>query len=132
MSYAILIVDDSSIVRSVIARAIELSGVEGTRVVEAANGQEALRILSEQWIDLVFTDIHMPVMGGLELIAKMSADGVLGSIPIVVVSSDGTVADSAAASDGRVRAFIRKPFSPEQLRDSIHSVLGLGEVKRHG
>ncbi len=64
MSYRVLIVDDSSVVRHMVRRALSIAGIEADPVFEAGNGQEALAVLRENWIDIVFADINMPVMSG--------------------------------------------------------------------
>ena len=75
MAYNILLVDDSATVRAIISKTLTMAGVETGQIFEAANGQEALELLGREWVDLVFADINMPVMGGVEMIEKMYQDG---------------------------------------------------------
>ena len=66
--YSVLIVDDSEIIRSVLQRTLSMAKIPLSNIYHAANGQEAVDILDNSWIDLVMTDLNMPVMSGFELI----------------------------------------------------------------
>jgi len=126
MSYNILIVDDSVIVRSMVKKSLNMSGVDVGEIQEAADGAEALRILSDSWIDIVFTDLHMPGMNGLELVERMVRDDLLGRIPVVIVSSDHSRTRIEDLKRRGIRAYIKKPFRPECFRDVVADVLGSG------
>lgn len=124
MSYNILIVDDSQTVRAVISKTLSIAGVPINELHEAANGEEGLAVLKEKWVDLVFTDINMPVMNGVEMIERMQKEDMLQSIPVVVVSTEGSKTRIEDLIQKGVRAYIRKPFTPEILRDIVDEVLG--------
>jgi len=125
MAYNVLIVDDSPAMRSFVRRVLELSGLELGKCHQAANGQEALNLLSDERVDVVLTDINMPTMDGEQFVQRLRADEVLRSIPVVVVSTDRT--------EGRVRqmlalgakGYVSKPFLPETLREELEKVLGV-------
>ncbi|GHS94122.1 response regulator [Planctomycetales bacterium] len=123
MAYNIVIVDDSATVRSVLKKTLHLSGVAVGVLKEANNGREALEILRDGWFDLVFTDINMPEMNGIELINTLANDEVMSTIPIVVVSTDGSSSRIEEVKAKGVRAYVRKPFTPECIRDVINGVL---------
>lgn len=123
MAVNVLIVDDSGVMRSMIRKAIELSGLALGEVHQAENGREGLRVLDSSWIDLVLVDINMPVMNGEEMIAAMHAREDFRSIPTVVVSTEGSRTRIARLEKAGVR-FIHKPFSPEKLRDTLKDLLG--------
>jgi two-component system chemotaxis response regulator CheY len=123
VAYNILVVEDSPAVQAVISRTLGLAGVDVGELHQAANGQVALDLLGAHWIDLVLTDIHMPVMSGVELIRRMEQDGLLQTIPVVVISSDGSRSRIEEVKAKGVRAYIRKPFTPELLRDVVTSAL---------
>ncbi len=127
MSYRILVVDDSATIRAVIRRSIGMSGLEVAELHEAANGVEALKVLSEHWVDIVFADLNMPEMGGMELVEKMSQDSLLVSTPVVIVSSDHNQNTIDELKHRGIRAYIKKPFRPENFRDVVSDVLGLTE-----
>ncbi len=115
MSLNILIVDDSVTIRTVIAKAIGMSNAPVNEIQFAANGQEALNILSKSFVDLVLVDINMPVMNGVEMIDRMQTQEQLKSIPVVVVSTEGSSTRLDELKAKGVKAFIRKPFTPESI-----------------
>jgi two-component system chemotaxis response regulator CheY len=115
---SILIVDDSTMMRTMIKRAVLLSGAEVGSVFEAANGREALAALEAQQIDAVFTDLNMPVMNGTELLREMLARG-WSHILRVIVSTDGSAARREEVRDLDVALYIDKPFAPEVIRDVL-------------
>lgn len=124
MAYNILIVDDSETVRAVISRTLEMAGVPINKLYEAPNGKEALQVMRDNWIDLVFSDINMPVMTGVEMIEQMQQDDLLESLPVVVVSTEGSKTRIDNLMKKGVRAYIRKPFTPEKVKEIIDELLG--------
>jgi two-component system chemotaxis response regulator CheY len=125
MAFNILLVDDSVTVRSVISKALHLAGVDINLLYQAANGQEALEILEAEWIDIVLCDISMPVMDGETLVRKMGENGMINSIPVVIVSSAGSEPRIQRLRDLGVRDYIQKPFTPERIREVVDSVMGV-------
>ena len=130
MSYRVLIVDDSSVVRTMVKKAIQMAGLDVEEVHEAANGLEALERLRTNWVDIVFTDLHMPVMNGMELVQSMARDGVLATTPVVVVSSDPSETRAEDLRRLGVRAYLKKPFRPEGFREVIEGLLQGEEAGR--
>jgi two-component system, chemotaxis family, chemotaxis protein CheY len=120
----ILIVDDSQIIRSIIARIIDMASTPVDKLFFASNGTEALEILGRRRIDLVFTGINMPVMDGIALIEKMNTNLLMRRIPIVVVSAEACEKkfEKLEAAEN-VRAVVRKPFRPETIRDVVKDIL---------
>jgi len=131
MSYSILVADDSAIVRTMVKKAIAMAGLPVGHVYEAANGREALEVLRRTWIDVVFADINMPEMTGAELLQAMKADPALASTPVVIVSSERSEARIAEMQRCGARAYVKKPFRPEQFRAVVTGILAGGEGK-HG
>ena len=125
MAFNILIVDDSVTVRAVISKALNLAGVPINELHEAGNGEEALSILESSWVDLVFCDLSMPVMGGEEMVAAMNENGMIDSIPVVVVSSAGSEPRVARLMENGVKDFIQKPFTPERIKEVVDQVMGV-------
>ena len=125
MSINILVVDDSSVMRSMISKTIQLSGVNLNEIHQAANGQEGLEGLDQHWIDLVIADINMPVMNGEEMIDRMQENPEYQNLPVVVVSTEGSEIRVERLQEKGAR-FIHKPFSPEMIRDTIKDLLGDG------
>ena len=127
MSLNILVVDDSQVMRKVIIRSLRLSGLPLGEVHEAANGEEGLRLLDRHWIDLALIDINMPVLDGVAMIDRVRADPTTADLSIIVVTSDNSEARSEQLRP-KVAAIVHKPFTPEDLRDTVTRVLGVGNV----
>jgi two-component system chemotaxis response regulator CheY len=125
MALNILIVDDSQIVRAVIAKSLDLANVPVRTLQQASNGVEALKILVSSPVDLVFVDINMPVMGGVEMVERMSRDDHLWAIPIVIVSTEGSATRIEQLKSKGARAYLRKPFKPEAIRAVVDEVMGV-------
>ncbi|MFQ5699658.1 MAG: response regulator [Myxococcota bacterium] len=128
MSFSVLIVDDSKTIRSVVRRAIGMSGVDLREVFEAGNGHEALEVLRASAVDIVLCDLHMPEMSGMELVAAMSGDVKLRAIPVVIVSSDRSEVRMEEMKAKGVRGYLTKPSRPEAFRDIVSEVLGIDKV----
>ena len=124
MSLNVLIVDDSAVTRVMIARTLRATGLPLGETMEAANGQEGLDILAENWVDVIFADINMPVMGGEEMIDRIRANPTWSDLPIVVVSTEGskTRIDRLRAKGAE---FVHKPFAPEAVRDIVMQLTGI-------
>jgi two-component system chemotaxis response regulator CheY len=123
MAGYILIVDDSGVMRSMIQKSVQMSGLQIGEIHQAANGREGLEGLDRHWIDLVITDINMPVMTGEEMIERMHDRPELRAIPTIVVSTEGSQTRVERLQRKGLR-FIHKPFSPEMIRDAVKEVLG--------
>ncbi|HUO31537.1 MAG TPA: response regulator [Bryobacteraceae bacterium] len=124
MAFRVLIVDDSPVMRAFIRRTILVSGMEGAEFLEACDGREALRILRQEWVDVVLTDINMPSMDGEELVRCLEADDMLKSLPVLIVSTDGTESRMQQMLSLGARGYVKKPFAPEALRGELERVLG--------
>lgn len=123
MAYNILIVDDSQTMRAVLVKTINMAGIEIGNIFEAGNGKEALDVLEKEWIDIVFADINMPVMNGIEMVDAMDKLGYLESTPVVVISTEGSKTRLDSMRDKGVRGFLRKPISPELFKNVVDGVL---------
>jgi len=124
MGFNILLVDDSSSIRRVLKKIIELSGLEVDNIFEAQNGLEALDVLQREWVDFIMCDIHMPKMDGLEFLRRLRQDEVLGRIPVIMISTEGREEIVKEARDLGVKAYVKKPFTPEEIRDVIEKLVG--------
>ncbi|RMH16617.1 MAG: response regulator [Gemmatimonadetes bacterium] len=130
MVFNTLVVDDSAVMRKMIIRTLHLSGVPLGEVYEAGNGQEALDVMADHWVDLALVDINMPVMNGEEFIQRVRADDETRDLAIIVVSTE-----SSETRINQIRAagadFVHKPFTPEQLRDTVLRVTGVSDGEPH-
>ncbi len=124
MTFSILLVDDSMPMRSVIKKAFKAAGYSASSFHEAASGMEALEQLANNWIDIVITDFTMPGMNGLEMLIKMKQNDLFKDIPVVVVTTEGSREKIDQFMKSGAAGYIKKPFTPEQIRDMITSILG--------
>ena len=124
MALNIMVVDDSSVMRTIIIKALGLTGVPVHEIYQAANGLEAVEILERQWIDMALVDINMPVMDGVELISRIRHMPELAELPVIVVSTESSTTRIAMLEKDGAR-FVHKPFSPEKLRSAIVELTGV-------
>ncbi len=131
MALNVLVVDDSSVMRSMIIKTLTLCGLPLSEVHQASNGVEGLDVLDRNWIDLALVDINMPVMNGEEMIKKVRAMPETTDLPIIVVSTESseTRIDSLRRQG---TGFVHKPFTPEILRETITKMTGVTENEHSG
>lgn len=127
MSFNLLIVDDSAIVRSVLKKTIAITDLDIGTILEAGNGEEALEVLKSNWVDLIFLDINMPKMNGMEFMSRLRNDEKLESTPVIVVSTEGSKERKDELFGHDIKAYLRKPVTAEQLTQTVKQVLGGGE-----
>jgi len=120
-----LIVDDSSVMRKIIERSLRQAGLDLTSVIEAANGADALALLDTHTVDLILSDINMPVMDGLELVRNLQSIERLRGIPVVMITTEGSETNVVQALSFGAKGYIRKPFTPDQVKEHVLPVLGL-------
>jgi two-component system, chemotaxis family, chemotaxis protein CheY len=124
MAHNILLVDDSNVVKAVLMKILAGSSLDINQVFDAANGVEALKTLNANAIDLVLTDINMPVMDGFELIERMNLDIMLKNIPVIVVSTEGSLTRVSYLEEMGIKGYVRKPFVAQDIISVINEVLG--------
>jgi two-component system chemotaxis response regulator CheY len=117
----ILIVDDSSTMRKIIARSLRQAGFEIGEILEAGNGQTGLQVLKSTPIQMILTDINMPVMDGLAFIENVRANAAWDRIPIVVITTEGAEAMTKEAVKRGANNLVKKPFTPEQIKEKLAS-----------
>ena len=127
MAYNILVVDDSRTARMFISKALEVSGLEIGKIMQAQNGKEGLEMLRKEWVDIVFADINMPEMTGVEMVQKMCEDGLMKSVPVVIVSTERSATRIAELKAAGVREYLNKPCTPENIKKVVDEVLGKQE-----
>ncbi len=116
-----LIVDDSALSRKHIRTILSSMGME--RFTEAADGEEALKLLQEHYYDLVVTDYNMPGMDGKELVDRIRSSDVQPSVPVLMVTSEQNESRLAAVQQAGVSAICNKPFEPAVLRSLVERIL---------
>lgn len=125
MGYRFLFVDDSATVRAFLKRLVAIAGYDVECIEEAANGLEGLKLLKAQTFDLVISDLHMPIMGGLQMVKIMGVDERLRKIPLVILSSEGSDVRLEELRLAGVRHLLRKPTNPETVKATLDAALGL-------
>lgn len=113
----VLVVDDSSTTRALIVATIE--EMDGFETIEAPSGFEALKRIPQQPLDLIVTDINMPDINGLEIVHFVKHHPDYRSIPMIIVSTEGSDEDVKRGLDLGASAYVKKPFEPEQLKSTI-------------
>jgi len=124
MSYNILIVDDSPSMRQVIRRTIQISGFNVENFFEVNNGKEALDLLDNEWVDVILSDINMPVMDGITFIRSLHKDIIMANIPVIVITTEGREACLKTLLDLGVTTYLQKPFKPETIRNKLIEIIG--------
>lgn len=119
-----LIVDDSSVMRKIVERSLRQAGLELSKVFEAGNGAEALAVLAKDTVDLILCDINMPVMDGLEFVKQLATMESHKKIPVVMITTEGSENHVIQALSAGAKGYIRKPFTPEQVKEHVLPVVG--------
>jgi two-component system chemotaxis response regulator CheY len=115
----VLIVDDSSVMRKIVERALLQAGLDMGEVVEASNGAEALAEVHKGSLDLILSDINMPVMDGLEFLKSVAGVESAKGVPVVMITTEGSEARVVEALLAGARGYLRKPFTPEQVKERV-------------
>jgi two-component system, chemotaxis family, chemotaxis protein CheY len=121
----VLVVDDSTVMRRMVVKSLEMGGLPVAQVFEADGGLRALEILNEHWVDLVLCDINMPNMNGVELVERMAKDALTAKIPVVMVTTERSEVRIEQLKQLGVTAYLNKPFRPEALAQTVRQLLGL-------
>ena len=124
MAFNVLIVDDSSTMRAVIKKTIKVSGFNVGQFLEAGDGEQALDVLKDEWVDLVLSDINMPNMNGLELIGRMHADEIMRTIPVVMVTTEAGEDKVKQSKELGAVGYIKKPFQPQDIKNTLCRIMG--------
>lgn len=122
-TFTALVVEDSPTMRQLLVFA--LKRIKGLVVVEADDGVDALRKLAATRPDIILTDINMPIMDGLKLVARIRADETLRDVPIVIITTEGGAADRERGLALGANAYITKPIQAPQVIAKVKEFLGL-------
>lgn len=118
-----LIVDDSSVMRKIVERALRQAGLEALVVYEASSGAEALGVLGATTVDLILSDINMPAMDGLEFVRQVKAQNLAPGVPVVMITTESSEEHVKQAILAGARGYIRKPFTAEQVKERVLALL---------
>lgn len=117
----ILIVDDLSSMRKMTRNILRALGHKN--VLEAANGEAALKVLKREPVDLVLTDWNMPVMNGLDFLKAIRADEKLKKLPVLMMTAEVTEQNVIDAVKAGITSYIIKPFTPAVLARKVNAIL---------
>ena len=118
-----LVVEDSPTMRQLIVFA--LRRIRGLEVLEADDGVDALRKLAASKLDIILTDINMPIMDGLKLVKRVRSDEALKNIPIIIITTEGAEEDRQRALALGANAYITKPIQAPQVIAKVKELLKL-------
>ncbi|MFP5212121.1 MAG: response regulator, partial [Acidobacteriota bacterium] len=110
--------------RKVIRKVLTASGFLIGEYMEASNGREALDVLEENWIDLILSDIHMPVMDGIQFIRTLREKADWSDLPVVFITTEANEDRIREVMELGAKGYIRKPFKPEEIRSLLANVMG--------
>lgn len=118
-----LIVDDSAVMRKIVQRLLTQAGIEFDNVLEASNGADALTTLGASKVDLILSDINMPVMNGLDFVKNLATVENARGVPVIMITTEGSEAHVMEALSSGAKGYIRKPFTPEQVKTHVLPLL---------
>lgn len=119
----VLLVDDSAVMRKIIQRNLKESGLVVEAFLEAGDGKQALDVVNANDVDLILCDWNMPNMSGLEFVKTLRSLNLPKRIPIVMVTTEGSDAKVQEAKDSGADGYLTKPFTKDQLRDTLGEYL---------
>jgi two-component system chemotaxis response regulator CheY len=122
MSKKIMVVDDSNAVRQSLVFTLKGAGYE---VVEAANGVDALSLMREHSIGLFISDVNMPEMDGITLLKKIKADKDYNHTPVIMLTTEASGDMITEGKEAGAKAWMIKPFQPEQLIGAVKKLFVL-------
>lgn len=125
MSYSLMVVDDSPIIRSALKRTIDMTQIPVDKFVQAEDGKDALEKLEKTWVDIIFCDIHMPKMNGVELFENLRKSSEFKTIPFVIISTEGSDTRINDLLKKGISGYIRKPFKPEEIKKQMIEIFGV-------
>lgn len=120
MGKTIMIVDDSASLRQVVAIALRGAGYD---VLEAQNGQDALNKLDGKKINLIISDVNMPVMDGISMVKEVKKLAAYKFTPIIMLTTEGADDKKKEGQAAGAKAWIVKPFQPEQMLKAVSMLI---------
>lgn len=125
MEKKLLIVDDESHIRMLIEQTLEELEDEGVQIMTADNGQKALEIIETEKPQLVFLDVMMPLMNGMEVCRRVKKELKMDNVFIVLLTAKGQELDRQKGQEVGADVYMTKPFDPDALLNKAKEVLEL-------
>jgi two-component system chemotaxis response regulator CheY len=123
MESHILVVDDSAAIRKILQRVLRQTGMVIGEIYEAGDGQEALELLKTKTVSLVLSDINMPKMDGLQMLAALKNSTAWRHIPVVMITTEGGETKVGEAVKLGAAGYVRKPFTADQIKEKLAGIL---------
>ncbi|OEU73535.1 MAG: two-component system response regulator [Desulfuromonadales bacterium C00003068] len=123
MGKKVLIIDDSNTMRKIVTRSLRQAGLDFDVILEAGDGQAALDVLAGETVDIILSDINMPVMDGIEFLRQKQADAKIKDIPVVMITTEAGADILDEAKSLGAAGSIKKPFTPDQIQETLGSLL---------
>jgi two-component system, chemotaxis family, chemotaxis protein CheY len=120
---SVLIVDDSAVMRKIVERSLRQAGIELDKVLEADSGATALSVIQQNVPDMIFSDVNMPTMDGIEFIRQLQGVESAKGVPVVMTTTEGSQTRVMEALSLGAQGYIRKPFTPDQVRAQVVPLL---------
>lgn len=126
MQQKILIVDDEAHIRMLLQQTLEeLEDDADVEILTATNGEEALQLITTEKPDLVFLDVMMPKMNGMEVCSKVKSDPGLQGVFIIILTAKGQELDKQQGIEVGADLYLTKPFDPDLLLNKAKEVLNI-------
>lgn len=123
MPVDVLIVDDSAAIRKILQRVLRQTDIPIGDVLEAGDGVEALKALNDRHVNLILSDINMPNMDGLQLLAQLKQSDKWKAVPIIMVTTEGGQGKVIEAVQLGAAGYVRKPFTAEQIKEKLSGLI---------
>lgn len=130
MDLSVLIVDDSAAIRKILVRVLSQTDLPIKHVHEASDGSEALKILKDNEVTLVLSDINMPNVDGLALLTCIKAEPKWKHLAVIMITTEGSQAKVREAVQLGAKGYVRKPFTAEQIKEKLLACLKPGDEKQ--
>lgn len=115
----VLIVDDSAAIRKILQRVLRQTDLPLGEIHEAGDGAEAVSILKDRSFGLILSDINMPQMDGLQLLARVKEMPHLKNVPVIMITTEGGQGKVMEAVQLGATGYVRKPFTAEQIKEKL-------------
>ena len=121
MAKTVMVVDDSASLRTVVGMALKGAGYE---VIEGCDGRDALsKLINTQKVNLIITDLNMPNMDGIEFVINVKQHPKHKFTPIIMLTTEGQESKKQQGQAAGVKAWVLKPFRPEQMLDAVSKLI---------
>jgi two-component system chemotaxis response regulator CheY len=118
-----MIVDDSAAIRKILRRVLDQADLLLGSVHEAGDGLEALELLKSVSVQLILCDINMPNMDGIELLQRIKTNEKLRSVPVIMVTTEGSQARVMQALELGAAGYVKKPFTAAQIKEKLAGLI---------